>query len=264
MKNGGLVSNAGGVALDGVRGLVTGANRGLGRAFVDELLERDACVVYAAARNADSVAVDDDRIVPVTLDVTNAADVEAAAAACGDSALVINNAGLMLQSPFISVRNEDAARREMETNYFGTLEVARRFAPVLAANGGGALVNMLSIVSFYAVPFNASYCASKAAQWALTNALRIELNGQGTLVVGVHAGFIDTDMANGVDQPKVAPRDVARQALDAVEAGIPEVLADAETRWVKRAVPDDQTLLYPDLQRSWDAVLSPWNNTGSR
>jgi len=142
MKNGGLVSNAGGVALDGVRGLVTGANRGLGRAFVDELLERDACVVYAAARNADSVAVDDDRIVPVTLDVTNAADVEAAAAACGDSALVINNAGLMLQSPFISVRNEDAARREMETNYFGTLEVARRFAPVLAANGGGALVNM--------------------------------------------------------------------------------------------------------------------------
>jgi len=98
MKNGGLVSNAGGVALDGVRGLVTGANRGLGRAFVDELLERDACVVYAAARNADSVAVDDDRIVPVTLDVTNAADVEAAAAACGDSTLVINNAGLMLAS----------------------------------------------------------------------------------------------------------------------------------------------------------------------
>jgi NAD(P)-dependent dehydrogenase (short-subunit alcohol dehydrogenase family) len=126
------------------------------------------------------------------------------------------------------------------------------------------LVNMLSIVSFYAVPFNASYCASKAAQWALTNALRIELNGQGTLVVGVHAGFIDTDMANGVDQPKVAPCDVARQALDAVEAGIPEVLADAETRWVKRAVPDDQTLLYPDLQRSWDAGLSPSSNTGSR
>jgi NAD(P)-dependent dehydrogenase (short-subunit alcohol dehydrogenase family) len=151
-----------------------------------------------------------------------------------------------------------AARAEMETNYFGTLSMARAFAPVLAAAGGGALVNVLSVVSWYAPPFNASYCASKSAEWALTNALRVELHGQGTLVVGVHAGFIDTDMAAAVEDAKISPSDVVAQTLDAVEKGQPEVLTDDWTRHVKDSVATDQQSLYPDIQRSWDAGESPW------
>jgi NAD(P)-dependent dehydrogenase (short-subunit alcohol dehydrogenase family) len=151
-----------------------------------------------------------------------------------------------------------AARTEMETNYFGTLAMSRAFAPVLAAAGGGALVNVLSVASWYAPPFNASYCASKSAEWALTNALRVELHGQGTLVVGVHAGFIDTDMAATVEDSKISPHEVAAQTLDAIEKGQPEVLTDDWTRHVKDSVATDQESLYPDIQRAWDAGESPW------
>jgi len=146
----------------------------------------------------------------------------------------------------------------METNYFGTLAMARAFAPVLAAAGDGALVNVLSVVSWFASPFNGSYCASKSAEWALTNALRVELRGQDTLVVGVHAGWIDTDMAATVEDSKISPREVAAQTLDAVEKGRPEVLTDDWTRQVKDSVAADQDSLYPDIQRSWDAGESPW------
>lgn len=245
-----------GLALKDVCAFVSGANRGLGRAFVDELLARGARKVYAAARNPKSIVIHDDRIAPIKVDITDEVDVAAAGAACHDTALVINNAGVSLRSRFISA-DPRAARTEMETNYFGTLSVSRQFAPILAANGGGALVNMLSVVSFFANPSSASYCASKAAQWSLTNALRIELRQQGTHVVGVHAGFIDTEMTRTVDADKLAPRDVACQALDAVEAGLPEVLADEFTRFVKRSIPDDQFAIYPDVQRRWDTADSP-------
>ena len=244
--------------IDGITALVTGANRGLGKAFAQALLDRGAAKVYAGARDPDTIEVTDARVVPVRLDITKPGDVAAAARHCTDVSLVINNAGAMLQTPFLSAPDMSAARTEMETNYFGTLAMARAFAPVLAAAGGGALVNMLSVVSWYAPPFNASYCASKSAEWALTNALRVELRGQGTLVVGVHAGFIDTDMTATVEDSKISPREVAAQTLDAVEEGQPEVLTDDWTRHVKNSVATDQESLYPDVQRSWDAGESPW------
>jgi NAD(P)-dependent dehydrogenase (short-subunit alcohol dehydrogenase family) len=143
----------------------------------------------------------------------------------------------------------------METNYFGTLSMCRAFAPVLAANGGGAIVNMLSITSFYTNPFNSSYGASKAAAWSLTNGIRIELAHQGTLVVAVHSGFIDTDMAAGIDTPKNSPESVAQQAFDAVEAGGIEVLADERTRTVKAELSRDHELIYPPVQAFWDSLL---------
>jgi NAD(P)-dependent dehydrogenase (short-subunit alcohol dehydrogenase family) len=143
----------------------------------------------------------------------------------------------------------------METNYFGTLRMCRAFAPVLKANGGGAIVNMLSVTSFYTNPFNASYGASKAAGWSLTNGVRLELHHQGTLVVAVHAGFIDTDMAALTNAPKVSPESVAQQVFDAVEADQVEVLADERTRTIKAELSRDQELIYPAVQEFWDSAI---------
>ncbi|MCF2533258.1 SDR family oxidoreductase [Yinghuangia soli] len=217
-----------GVRIDGVTALVTGANRGLGRAIASALLDRGAATVYAGVRDAASVT--DSRLMPVELDVTDPAAVAAAALRCGDTALLVNNAGIARGGGFAASASSAAARAEMETNYFGTLEMSRAFAPVLARNGGGALVNVLSVLSWITLPNVASYAASKAAAWSLTNALRLELAEQRTLVVGVHAAFIDTDMAAGIAQPKTSPEDVAAQILDAVEKGLPSVFADAITR----------------------------------
>jgi NAD(P)-dependent dehydrogenase (short-subunit alcohol dehydrogenase family) len=177
------------------------------------------------------------------------------AAECGDVALLVNNAGVMKAGTFTGPPDLDNARLEMETNYFGTLSMCRAFAPVLAANGGGAIVNMLSITSFYTNPFNASYGASKEAAWSLTNGVRLELHHQGTLVVAVHAGFIDTDMAALVNAPKDSPESVAQQVFDAVEAGQVEVLADERTRTVKAQLSRDHELIYPPIQEFWDAAV---------
>ena len=231
--------------------LVTGAGRGLGRAFAHALVERGAKIVYAAAR--DPAAVTEPGVVPITLDITDPDRVAQVAQQSPDVDLLVNNAGVMTLSPLIGAPAMDGARLEMETNYFGTLAMCRAFAPVLAANGGGALVNMLSIVSWFTNPVNGSYGASKAAAWAMTNGIRIELARQGTLVVGVHASFIDTDMAAGLDAPKISPAEVARQVFDAVEAGEIEVLADERTRLVKASLPRDHELIYPALQAAWDA-----------
>jgi NAD(P)-dependent dehydrogenase (short-subunit alcohol dehydrogenase family) len=249
-----------GLNIAGTSALVTGANRGLGRSFARELLDRGAARVYAAARDPNSVDFTDDRVVAVKLDITNLDDVAAAAERCHDISLLVNNSGAMWKIPFLTAPDMGIARTEMETNYFGTLAMCRAFAPVLAAHGGGALVNMLSVVSFYAVPFNGSYCASKSAQWALTNAIRLELRKQATLVVGVHAGFIDTDMAASVVEAKISPGEVAAQPLDAVERGDHEVLTDEWTRHVKASLPTDQETLYPDIATHWDANDSPWKN----
>lgn len=248
-----------GKAIDGSIALVTGANRGLGRAFAQALLDRGATKVYAAARNPETVELDDPRVLPVALDITDPDAVHAAAQSCPDVSVLINSAGAMLQSPFLTAEDPNAARIEMETNYFGTLSMARAFASILAAQpDGSALVNMLSVVSFFVSPFNASYGASKAAEWALTNALRIEMRGQGTHVVGVHAGFIDTDMAAVITTPKISPEEVAIQTMDAIESGEPEVLADERTRATKNSVPTDQTSIYPTIQKAWDAGENPW------
>jgi NAD(P)-dependent dehydrogenase (short-subunit alcohol dehydrogenase family) len=238
------------VRIGGSVALVTGANRGLGRVFARELVSRGAARVYGAARNPD--AVTEPGVTPVALDITDADRVAQVAQQCADVSLLVNNAGVLNISTFISAPSMDAARAEMEVNYFGTLSMCRAFAPVLAANGGGAIVNMLSVTSFYTNLIDASYGASKAAEWSLTNGVRLELHHQGTLVVAVHASFIDTDMAALTNAPKDSPESVARQAFDAVEAGHVEVLADERTRTIKAQLSRDQELIYPPLQKFWD------------
>jgi NAD(P)-dependent dehydrogenase (short-subunit alcohol dehydrogenase family) len=240
--------------IDGSVALVTGANRGLGQVYARELVKRGAAKVYGAAR--DPAGVTEPGVTPIALDITDAERVAQVAAQCADVSLLVNNAGVMKASTFINAPNQDAARLEMDTNYFGTLNMCRAFAPVLAANGGGAIVNMLSITSFYTNPFNASYGASKAAAWSLTNGVRLELHHQGTLVVAVHAGFIDTDMAALVNAPKDSPESVAQQVFDAVEAGQVEVLADERTRTVKAQLSRDHELIYPPVQEFWDAAVA--------
>lgn len=214
--------------------LVTGANRGLGQAFVNELLQAGAAKIYAAGRDPSTITLQG--VVPIQLDVTNAADVAAAAARCTDLTLLINNAGIGRGSSFLAVGSTDAARAELETNFFGPLALSQAFAPILKANGGGAIVNVLSVLSWLNISTAATYSASKSAAWSLTNGLRNELRPQGTQVVGVHVGFMDTDMARGVPGPKADPLDVARQTLAALEAGQDEVLADELSRNVKQAL----------------------------
>ena len=237
--------------IGGTVALVTGADRGLGRVFARELVSRGAARVYGAARNP--AAVTEPGVTSIALDITDPARVAQVAHDCADVTVLVNNAGVMKASPFIGAPNLDAARLEMETNYFGTLSMCRAFAPVLAAGGGGAIVNMLSVSSFYTAPFDPSYSASKAAELSLTNGIRMELSQQGTLVVAVHASFIDTDMAAEIDAPKISPESVARQAFDAVEAGQIEVLADERSRFVKAALPRDHELIYAPLLKQFFA-----------
>jgi len=241
------------VNIDGSVALVTGANRGLGRAFAHELMARGAAKVYGAAR--DPAAVTEPGVVPVALDITNPDQVAQVASHCADVNLLVNNAGVLKYSTFINAPDLAAARLEMETNYFGTLSMCRAFAPVLAATGGGAIVNMLSVTSFYTNPLDASYGASKAAELSLTNGVRLELHHQGTLVVAVHASFIDTDMSALTNAPKVSPGSVAQQVFDAVEAGQIEVLADERSRFVKASLSRDHELIYPPIEEFWDAAV---------
>jgi NAD(P)-dependent dehydrogenase (short-subunit alcohol dehydrogenase family) len=211
--------------------LVTGANRGLGRVLAEHLLDRGAKTVYAAARNPDSIT--DPRLTPVAIDVTDPAAVAAAAEQLTDVTLVVNNAGVSGAGSLVGAADLAGARAEFETNFWGPVLVTRAFAPVLAANGGGALVNVLSVLSWAALPTTGAYSASKAAAWSLTNSARAELRDRNTLVVGVHMGYMDTDMAAHVPGPKLAPADLAGAILDAVEAGREEVLGDELTRQVK-------------------------------
>lgn len=220
--------------IEGSVALVTGANRGLGKVLAEQLKAKGAKKIYAGARDPAKVAYAG--VEPVKLDITSAADVSVTAKALGDVNLVINNAGIAPFSSLAADASLEVARTAMETNYFGTLRVANAFAPILAKNGGGALVNMLSVLSWITYPSLAAYCASKSAAWALTNALRHELKEQGTLVIGVHAGLIDTDMAAGVDAPKVSPEQVAAAILEAVASGREEVLSDEPSRQIKAAL----------------------------
>ncbi|HWA12042.1 MAG TPA: SDR family oxidoreductase, partial [Burkholderiales bacterium] len=203
--------------------LVTGANRGVGRAYVEVLLAQGAKKVYAGARDVagvqDLVKAHPGKVEAVKLDVTSEADAKAAAAKCKDVSLLVNNAGANGTSGALAASSTANAEREMGVNYFGLLYLTRAFGPVLKANGGGAIVNMLSVVSRVNMPLLGTYSASKAAAWSLTQATRGELKKQGTLVVGVFPGAIDTDMAKGFDMPKLSPRDVASLALKAVEEG---------------------------------------------
>ena len=237
--------------VEGSAALVTGANRGLGAAIAQAFLDSGA-KVYGGAR--DTTSITNPAVIPVQLDVTSADNIDNAAEACRDVSIVVNNAGIGRASSSLAPDAIDAARAEMETNFFGPLRVARAFSPTLHDNGGGALVNVLSVLSFISMPQLATYSASKAAAWSLTNGLRVELRHQGTLVVAVHAGFIDTDMAAGVDAEKMSPQSVAEQIVAAIEADTEEVLVDATSEMVKAALANDLTTLYPALQAQWDAA----------
>jgi NAD(P)-dependent dehydrogenase (short-subunit alcohol dehydrogenase family) len=236
--------------IKGCVALVTGANRGLGRAFSAGLLTAGAAKVYAAARDPSKLNVPGARA--IKLDITNEAEVARAAEQCGDVSLLINNAGTASFTPLLGSASMDAARTEMETNYFGTLAMCRAFAPVLARNGGGAIVNVLSVVSWFNAPPQGSYCVSKAAEWSMTRGVRIEVRGQNTLVVAVHAGYIDTDMASHIPGPKTSPKDVVEATLRGIETGAEEILADERARTVKAATFSNPQSLDDAMQKLWD------------
>ncbi|SFH63307.1 SDR family oxidoreductase [Albimonas pacifica] len=217
--------------VEGSVALVTGANRGLGLAFARALLARGAAKVYAGARDPGSVTLAG--VVPLKLDVTSQAEVAAAAEQARDVTLLVNNAGIAMTGAFAEAGAIERMRAQFETNAVGTLRTALAFAPALAANGGGGIVNVLSIASWINGPLLATYGVSKAAAWSITNGLRLELAGQGTQVVGMHAGFIDTDLTQGLDLPKVTPESVAEATLEALERGELEVLADDPSRMIR-------------------------------
>ncbi|MBJ7338806.1 SDR family oxidoreductase [Mycolicibacterium sp.] len=229
--------------ISGCTALVTGANRGLGRHFATELLTRGARV-YAGARNPDSVDVDG--AIPLAVDITDPTSVAAAAEAAGDVTLLINNAGVAADVNLLT-GDLDGARREMDTNYFGTLSMVRAFAPVIAGNGGGGILNVLSVLSWVSFPDLSGYCASKSAAWSMTNAVRAELIDRGIVVTALHVGLMDTDMAAGLDGPKSKPADVAALSLDAIATGAYEVLADDTSRGVQAGLAKGVAALYPQL-----------------
>ena len=217
--------------------LVSGANRGIGAEWVRQLLERGAAKIYAGARDPHSVSPADG-VVPIALDVTNQAQVSAAAGQATDVEIVINNAAVSFRQPLVG---GDLAKihEEFETNVFGLIYVAEAFAPVLKANGGGAIVNALSAVSWFSFPGMAGYSATKAAAWNLTDALRLELQDQGTLVIGLHSGAVNTPMGENFPIDKVDPTQVVTAALDGLEAGQTEVLADDISRVIKSTLTSD-------------------------
>lgn len=214
--------------------LVTGANRGLGKAIAQALLEAGAAKVYAAAR--DPASVNQPGVIAVPLDVTDPASVQALAERCGDVDIVINNAGISLHGPALGQGATELTRRQLDTNLYGILNVSSAFAPILRRNGGGAFVNVLSALSWAVIEGLIAYSISKAAAWALTNGMRRELKGQKTQVTGVHVGYMDTDMAAHVDGPKTTPAEAASKIVAAIQDGQPELLIDEVSRNVKASL----------------------------
>ena len=217
--------------------LVTGANRGLGKAYVEALLSARAAKVYAGARDPSKIT--DSRVFPIQLDVSSTSDIHAAVRQCSDVTLLVNNARAMLNTPILSPDAVDAMRKEMEVNVFGMVSMIQGFAPILAKNGGGAIVNMLSVVSWFTPPFNATYAASKHAALAVSDAARIELRKQGTQAVA----------ASG---PKMAPAQVAALTLEGVESGLNHILADERARQIYDALRRDPEQLERTQQEAWD------------
>jgi len=232
--------------------LVTGANRGLGKSLVQAFLAAGARKVYAGSRKL--VESSDPRLQPIKLDITNAHDIAAAAETCQDINILINNAGIATFTTFLTAPSLDEARNTMETNYIGTLAMIRAFAPILKKNGGGVLVNMLSVLSWFASPRLGSYSASKAAALALTETIRIELRSQGTLVMGVHAGFMDTDMADQAIGPKVSTGVVAASIIEGISSDREEVLADQPSQNVKAMLASNRQAFYKQIQADWDGA----------
>jgi NAD(P)-dependent dehydrogenase (short-subunit alcohol dehydrogenase family) len=230
-------------SLKGSSVLVTGANGGIGREFVRDALARGASKVYATARTPRTW--DDERIVPLALDVTDPASIQAAVEAAGDVTVLINNAGASVASPGILTHTDAEIRNNVETNFLGPLFLARAFAPILSANDGSVIIDIHSAMSWYAV--GGIYSATKAALWSTTNSLRLELAPAGVHVVGVHVGYVDTAMAAHATGPKTDPADLVRTVLDAVEAGEYEVLADDTSVQLKAGLSAPIEAVYPQL-----------------
>lgn len=223
--------------------LITGANGGLGRAFVAEALQRGATKVYATARTPREW--NDPRVVPLALDINSPESVAAAAEQVGDTTVLINNAGISDSGQPVLSTPLDAVRSVFETNVFAQLSMTQALAPALARNGGGAIINVHSALSWLAT---GTYSATKAAFWSFSNSLRIELLDQGTHLLGAHLGYTDTPMIARLDVPKEDPRDIVAAIFDGLEAGEPEVLADATSQRVKQALAGPLSALYPQLQ----------------
>ncbi|MBT9465614.1 SDR family oxidoreductase [Hydrogenophaga sp.] len=223
--------------------LVTGANRGIGLAFARELLARGARKVYAAARDPASVTLPG--VHALRLDVTKPEEIAAAAQMAADVTLVINNAGIAQPGGFLAQDSDAVTRRIFETNFFGVLNVSKAFAPVLKANGGGALLNVLSVASWINGGELAAYSASKSAAWSLTNALRHELAGQKTQVLGLHMAYVDTDLTRGFEVQKSSAEEIVQRALDGLEAGADEVLADVLTQQVRQGLTAPRPVYFP-------------------
>src|ERR1700727_445666 len=227
----------------GKTALVTGANRGLGRQLAAQLRDRGARV-YAAARNPGTV--DLTGVTPLALDITDPAAVQAAAEATGDVAVLVNNAGSATGASLLTGDLADI-RLELDTHFFGTLEVIRAFAPQLAAQQPSAVLNILSVLSWVSLPGSGAYCAAKSAEWSLTNALRQELAPQGTRVRALHVGYMDTEMARNVSAAKSDPADIARIAIDGIAAGDAEIIADELSKRVLAGLSSGVAGLYPQL-----------------
>lgn len=239
------------LSLEGRIVLVTGANGGLGEQFVLQALERGAVKVYAAARAPKDWA--DPRIHSLTLDITSLDSVAHAALVASDVDLLINNAAIAPANDTLA-GPEDDARSIFETNFFGTLRVANAFAPLLAANGGGTMLNIVSSAAW--VPMPTIYAASKAAVWSATNGLRMELEGKGTKVIGLYVGMIDTPMAAQYDVPKTSAANVVAQAYDGIAAGALEVLADDLTRDLKSRMGMAAEDYYPQVHEQLRAFFA--------
>ncbi|MEU4419062.1 SDR family oxidoreductase [Actinoplanes sp. NPDC024001] len=227
--------------INGAHVLVTGANRGLGRQFVRSLIERGAGKVYATARRPE--LIDTPGVIPLRLDITDPESVAAAAAAAPDVKILINNAGISTGANLVA-GDLETIRREMDTHFYGTLAVIRAFAPQLA---DGAILNVLSAISWLAYDGAGAYHAAKAAEWALTNSVRLELARQRTLVTGLHLGAADTDMMAWYDGDKTAPEVIVAAALDGIEAHRPEVLADDASRQAKAGLAEDPSVVYQQV-----------------
>ncbi|GHE57026.1 short-chain dehydrogenase [Streptomyces spiralis] len=223
--------------------LVTGANRGLGRALAQELVARGA-TVYGAARRPDQI--DLPGVKAIRIDVTDPASVAAAAEEVRDITVLINNAGSSTGADLLTGSWDDV-RLEMETHYLGTLGMIRAFAPVIESQGGGAVLNILSVLSWVTFPAVGAYSAAKSAQWSLTNEVRQQLAPRGITVSGLHVGYMDTDMARHVTEPKTDPADVARAAVDGIAAGAPEIVVDDLSRRVQAGLSGGVAALYPQL-----------------
>ena len=224
--------------------LVTGANRGIGAEFVRQLLERGAAKVYATARNVDTIDVDGVEI--LALDITDESQVRDVAVRASDLTLLINNAGV---SSGVDLLGGDLSRirSDLETNLFGALHLTRAFAPVLKSNGGGAILNVLSAAAWFSAPGASSYAMTKAAAWSLTDATRVQLASQGTCVTGLLMAMVDTDMTAGIDIPKSSPASIVTAALDGIEAGAVEVIADDVTLGLKAQMHLDPAARYGSM-----------------